>query len=160
MLNLELISIIIGILGGTGLLVGGCGYAYSSWKKGANTYKDENIVDLKLAVKLKDEIICRLNDEKTELINTHQVQITDLIKQMATLKAQFDEQSKQLAMYSQIVENRDPETLTLLKEIKDQMIKMNAHQVIQEKNVAEVAEKAETVRTDLRDKKTKVLING
>lgn len=167
MLDFDVISTLIGIFGGTGVLVAGVAYGVSSWKKGGNTYKEELIKDLKDTIVQRDSVITQLNQDKTDLIASHQIQINGLVKDIATLTAQLNEQGKKLKTYSDILENRDPQTREILEEIKGEMIRMNEHQVIQEKNVEEVAVKvkevaakvkevavkAETVRTDLKAKK-------
>ena len=138
-MNIQIISIIIGILGGLGILIAGLGYAYSSWINGSNKYKEELISDLKNTVEAKTNEIKQLTDERAVLICSHQEQITKLQKDLSELTGRFEEQSKKLMEYKTILENRDPETLAALKDIKEGIQRLNAHQVTQEKDTALVA---------------------
>lgn len=118
MLNAETISTIIGVFTGFGVMVAGCGFAYSSWRNGNNKYKDELISDQKSRLENKDLQIVELNKEITTLVKSHQGQITDLQKELSELKGAFAEQSKKLEEYRSILENRDPQTIKILTEIK------------------------------------------
>lgn len=138
-MNIQIISIIIGILGGLGILIAGLGYAYSSWVNGSNKYKEELISDLKNTVEAKTNEIKQLTDERAVLICSHQEQITKLQKDLSELTGRFEEQSKKLMEYKTLLENRDPETLAALKDIKEGIQRLNAHQVTQEKDTALVA---------------------
>ena len=138
-MNIQIISIIIGILGGLGILIAGLGYAYSSWINGSNKYKEELISDLKNTVEAKTNEIKQLTDERAVLICSHQEQITKLQKDLSELTGRFEEQSKKLMEYKTLLENRDPETLAALKDIKEGIQRLNAHQVTQEKDTALVA---------------------
>ena len=138
-MNIQIISIIIGILGGLGILIAGLGYAYSSWINGSNKYKEELISDLKNTIEVKTNEIKQLTDERAVLICSHQEQITKLQKDLSELTGRFEEQSKKLAEYKSILENRDPETLAALKDIKEGIQLLNAHQVTQEKDTKQVA---------------------
>jgi chromosome segregation ATPase len=151
MLNFELISTLIGILGGTGALVAGIAYGISCWRNGGNQYKEELIKDLKNTVQQRECVITQLNQDKTNLIINHQKQITDLQKELSKLQEIVEEQSRKLKQYADILENRDPQTLEILQQIKDEMAKLNQHQIFQEKNV-------EMVKSDLKNKKTNLTI--
>lgn len=139
MLNLQIISTIIGFFAGLGIMAAGCGYAYSSWKAGKNKYKDELITDLKATVAVKESEIIRLNQEKTVLITSHQAQLTKLQTELSELKGAFAEQSKKLEEYRAIFENRDPQTLETLMNIKKGIDSLNEHQVKSEKQTKRVA---------------------
>ena len=141
MLNLELISTIIGVCAGLGLMAGGCGYAYSTWKAGKNRYKDDLINDLKETIVSRDLTIVKLNEEKTTLITSHQQQLTVLHKELAELKGRVDEQTKKIEDYKAILQNRDPQLLEILNEIKNGIGTMNKHQENQEAKADIVAEK-------------------
>lgn len=130
MLDFKLISTIVGMFAGIGLMVGGCGYAYSTWKNGKNKYKDELILDLKSTLQVKEDEIARLNGEKTTLIVSHQKQLTDLQKQLSELEGAFKEQAKKLDDYRAILENRDPGTLGILTEIKNELAALNKGNVV------------------------------
>lgn len=118
MIDLNIISTIIGLFAGLGVMIAGCGYAYSSWKVGQMKYKDEMILDLKGRLENKDNLIARLNTEIATLVKSHQEQLTALQKELSELKGAFTEQSKKLEEYRAILENRDPATLKILKDIK------------------------------------------
>jgi len=139
MLNIQTISTIVGIFIGLGAMIGGCGYGYSSWKNGNNKYKDETISDLKIAIETKEKEISRLNEEKTILILSHQKQITEIQKELSELQGAFKEQSKKLGEYRSILENRNPELLGMLTEIKDGITTLNTHGVTSGKQAKEVA---------------------
>ena len=143
MLNIQIISTLIGIFAGIGLMVGGCGYAYSTWKSGKNKYKDELIVDLKATIASKEEQLQKLQLEKGTLIKSHQEQITELQKQLQELQIIVGVQKSKLEEYTSILENRDPKTLALLTDIKTGIDTLNSHQVTQEINTKKVAKKLE-----------------
>ena len=73
MLNIQIISTIVGVFAGFGILVAGCGYSYSTWRAGRNKYKDELIADLKATLQIKEDQILRINEEKTILITSQDV---------------------------------------------------------------------------------------
>lgn len=139
MINVAILSQIIGFFAGIGIMVAGCGYAYSAWKNGKNKYKDELIVDLKASLETKEKIITELNQEKTTLIISHQEQLTKLQKEMSALEARFEEQGKLIVEYKSILEGRDPATLKMLNDIKTGIDSLNEHQVASEKQTKEVA---------------------
>ena len=139
MLNPQIISTIVGFFAGLGICVAGCGYAYSSWKSGKNKYKDELIIDLKATITIKENEIIRLNEERTVLITSHQEQLTKLRTELSELKGRFDEQKEKLEDYKAIFENRDPQTLETLKEIKEGIISLNEYHTKSEKQTAQVA---------------------
>lgn len=126
---------------GIGIMIAGSGYAYSSWNSGKNKYKDEIISDLKVTLGLKESEITRLNEDRTLLITSHQIQITDLQKELSELKGAFTEQSKKLEEYKHILENRDPQFVTMLREISAGIKSLNAHSVVDEKQRTIVAQK-------------------
>lgn len=129
MLNLQIISTIVGIFMGIGVFVAGCGYTYSSWKASKEKYKDGIIADLKDSLALEQEKVHRLNTEKTILMTSHQTQLTEMQKELAELRGKFEEQSKKLTEYRDLLQNRDPATLKMLTEIKDAVVKLNDHGV-------------------------------
>jgi TolA-binding protein len=139
MLNVQIISILVGFLGGVGLLIGGCGYAYSSWQQGKDKYKDNLIADLKLTISQREADISQLNQDKTLLITSHQTQLTEMQKELSELQGKFSEQSKKLEEYRTILENRDPKTIKMLENISKGIETLNAHQVTQETATGKVA---------------------
>lgn len=150
MLNINIISTIIGIFIGAGVMISACGYAYSTWKSGKNKYKDELIADLKSTVTIKESEIVRLNQERTVLITSHQKQLTELQQDFAELKGRFDEQAKKLQEYREILENRDPKNTELLNEIKNGIVKLNAHHVEDAKALLKAARKVENKTEEVK----------
>jgi len=141
MLNIELISTIIGIFAGIGIMVGGCGYAYSSWKNGKNHYKDELIADLKATFAVKEEQIVTLSQEKSTLIASHQLQLNAMQRELTELRVKFEEESKKLEEYRAILQNRDPQTLEILTEIKNGIAILNENQKKSKKALIIAADK-------------------
>lgn len=139
MLDIQLISTIVGVFAGMGIMVAGCGYAYSSWKAGKNKYKDELILDLKTTLDIKEKEIVRLNEEKSTLILSHQSQLTELQKEFAALSARFDEQSKTIETYKALLEGRDPATLQMLTEIKNGIDMLNKYSMKSKERTEKVA---------------------
>lgn len=140
-LDFKIVSTIVGIFAGLGIMIGGCGYVYSSWKNGKNKYKDELIADLKATLEIKERDIGCLNAEKTTLIKSHQEQFTKLTSDFAELKGRFNEQSKKLEEYREIFQNRDSQSLQMLKEIKEGIVVLNKHHVESQKALITAAEK-------------------
>jgi len=124
-MNLELISIIIGICIGAGALFVGVGYAYSQWKAGGDKYKDNLIDTLKESVSVLEEKNKRLSEEKSLLIQSHQQQLTDLTRQFSEMKGRFEEQQKTNEQYKLLLQGRDPEQAKIMLEIRDFLGKLN-----------------------------------
>lgn len=117
-MNLELISTIVGVFSGSGILVAGLGFAYAQYKRGSSEADAKTISSLKEYIVTLEEKNKRLSDEKSQLITSHQTQLTELNKSLGILQGRFDEQTKQIDMYKQLLQGRDPEQVKVLHEIK------------------------------------------
>lgn len=115
MIDIQTISIIVGIFIGLGTLIAGSGFAYAQFKSGGDKYKDNLIETLKetaLAEKAEKE---RLAIEKNQLMVSHQEQLTQLNKDLAELRGRFDEQSKKVKEYQDILQGKDPGQLKYME---------------------------------------------
>lgn len=152
MLDIQIISQIVGLFIGIGAIIVAFAFAYSQIKLGGNKAKDDLIGTLQTTVSAKDETIRRLESEKTTLINSHQEQINTIQKELSELKGAFGEQSKKLDEYKTLLEGRDPYVLEILKKIDSGIATLNAHQITNEKATKIVAEKAQIVADRLEQK--------
>lgn len=107
-MSIELISVIIGAFIGLGSLIAGCGFAYAQFKTGSDRAKDDLIGTLRSTAEAEKAEKERLSQERTELINSHQAQLTQLNKDFSELKGRFDEQTKRASEYKEILQGRDP----------------------------------------------------
>lgn len=117
-MDLQTVSVIVGIFIGLGAMIAGIGYAYAQYKSGGDKYKDNLIDTLKATAEAERTERERLAKEKTELLMNHQVQITTLTKDQAELKGRLDEQSKKADEYKALLLGRDPELQKILSEIR------------------------------------------
>lgn len=108
MLDLALISTIIGFFIGLGTLVAGIGFAYAQFKSGGNKAKDDLIDTLKETALVEKEKADRLEKEKATLINSHQSQLNDLNNKMGKLQGLYEASEKSKAEYLSILQGRDP----------------------------------------------------
>lgn len=118
-MNLDLISSIIGLLTGFGVLLVGAGFGFGQLKIGGSKAKDELIKDLKDAKALLEDKLAKLAEERTQLITSHQAQITELTKNLGVLQGRFDAQVKEVESYKLILQGRDPGQTEIMKEIRD-----------------------------------------
>jgi len=118
-LNTEILSTIFGLLAGSGALLAGMGFAYAQLKRGGSEADTKTIASLKEYIDTLEEKNKRLTEEKSQLINSHQTQLTELNKAIGVLQGRFDEQTRQLEIYKQLIQGRDPEHMRVLKEIKE-----------------------------------------
>lgn len=108
MIDIQLISIIVGIFIGLGTLVAGIGFAYAQFKTGGDKAKDDLIKTLRDTATAEKAERERLASERTELITSHQLQLTQLNKDFSELKGRFDEQTKRAQEYKELLQGRDP----------------------------------------------------
>lgn len=125
MLNTEILSTIFGLLAGSGALLAGMGFAYAQLKRGGSEADSKTIASLKEYIDTLEEKNKRLTEEKSRLINSHQMQLTELNKAIGVLQGRFDEQTKQLEIYKQLIQGRDPEHMQVLKEIKEALQRLD-----------------------------------
>ncbi len=118
MLDVQLISTIVGISIGLGTLIAGMGYAYSQYKTGGDKYKDSLIETLKESIAVLEEKNKKQSEERSMLLVSHQKQLTELTTNLGILQGRFDELSKKAEEYKMILQGRDPEQLKMLTEIK------------------------------------------
>lgn len=119
MINIEAISTLIGMFAGVGVLFAGMGFAYAQLKRGGSEADTKTIASLKEYIATLEEKNKRLTEEKSQLITSHQVQLSQLNKDLGILQGRLDEQAKQAEIYKQLIQGRNPEQMDLLKEIKD-----------------------------------------
>ncbi len=155
MLNITLFSQIVGFAIGAGAVIIALAFAYSQIKLGDGNAKKELIQTLQETVTAKEETISRLEKEKTNLVLSHQVQLTQLTKDLSELRGRFDELTKQNTEYKAILQGRDPDTLNTLKmltEIKDGIVTLNQHHELSEKVLLERSTKTATSLLEAADK--------
>ena len=124
-MNLELISAIIGVSIGIGAITIAIGYAYAQFKSGGDKYKDNLIDTLKESVAVLEAKNKQQAEERTQLLTSHQVQLTDLNKELGILQGRFDEQTRQLEAYKTLLQGRDPEQIKIMTEIREALVNLN-----------------------------------
>ena len=125
MINIELISTIVGVFIGLGALLAGIGFAYAQFVSGGDKYKDNLIETLKESISTLEEKNKKQVEERTVLISSHQAQLTQLTKDFSELKGRFEEQAKTTEQYRELLQGRDPQMLETLHEIKGFMKSMS-----------------------------------
>lgn len=108
MLNITLISTIIGIFIGFGTLIAGIGFAYAQFKSGGSKAKDDLIDTLKETALVEQEKADRLEKEKAILVGSHQAQLNELNNKIGKLQGLYEAAEKNRAEYLSILQGRDP----------------------------------------------------
>ena len=121
MINIDIISVILGSVGSLGLLSAGIGYGWGQFKRGGDEVDSKLIVQQKEYIVALEDKNAKQTAERTNLINSHQVQLTDLNKQLGILQGRLDEQGKKLEEYKSLLEGRDPQMISALREIREFM---------------------------------------
>lgn len=147
MLDTLTVSTIFGFFAGIGILVAGSGYAYAQYKRGGSDADVKTIISLREYIETLEDKNKRLSEEKSQLINSHQVQITELTKNMGVLQGRFDEQAKQVEMYTKILQGRDPEMMAVLGEIKELLKRLDIKSLVNQKR-NESIDKASATTSD------------
>lgn len=98
MLNLQLISTIVGFFIGLGVLIAGGGYAYSQFKIGGAKYKDDLISTLESALEA---------ERKKSQDMQHQINIMQ--GEIGKLKGLHESNEKRIEDYKSILQGRSPE---------------------------------------------------
>jgi hypothetical protein len=125
-MDIQTVSVIVGVFMGLGTFIAGTGFAYAQYKAGGDKYKDSLIDTLKEAITLEQDKNKRLSEERTELIASHQQQITSLTKDFAELKGRFDEQAKKAEEYKALLQGRDPEQQEFMRVVLAEIKKNQA----------------------------------
>ncbi len=108
MIDLQLISLIIGICVGLGTLIAGCGFAYAQFKTGGDKAKDDLIETLKETAAVEKAKASRLAEEKTTIVNSHQIQINELNTKIGKLTGLYEAAEQSKKEYLLILQGRDP----------------------------------------------------
>ena len=122
---MQTISVIVGLFIGVGTIIMAIGYFYSQVKLGGDKYKDNLISTLKETVAALEERNKRLSEEKNQLIVSHQAQLTQLTKELGELKGAFLTEQKRASEYKDLLLQKDPQQMQILKEIKSLMKTLN-----------------------------------
>lgn len=107
-LNLQTISVIVGIFIGLGTLIAGCGFAYAQFKTGGDKAKDDLIDTLKETAVVERDKAARLAAERVTLVDSHQVQINQLNERIGKLQGLYEASEQSKKEYLEILQGRDP----------------------------------------------------
>lgn len=182
MIDLQLISIIIGIFAGLGTLIAGSGFAYAQFKTGGDKAKDDLIQTLRdtaTAERVEKE---RLAEEKITLVNSHQTQINQLNERIGKLQGLYEASEQSKKDYLAILQGRDPaqkafmelltkaamssnevtaqsqkymaDTIAILGEIRTFMAGLNESSTANQKFLSEVAHDTKSGEGETLRKKT------
>lgn len=106
---------IFGGLAGLGVFAASVGWVVVQFKSGGVKAKDDLIVTLKDALAIEQDKTKKLSEEKSQLITSHQTQLNEINKAMGVLQGKFEEQSKKVEEYKQILQGRNPEQTEFMK---------------------------------------------
>lgn len=121
-LTLKTAQIILEVLAGLGILIAGFGFAYAQFKSGANKAKDDLVNTLQDALKVEKDKNAELMASNTELVASHQTQLTDLTQQVGKLQGLYEQSEKQKNEYLLILQGRDKESLAYKKAVLEVMV--------------------------------------
>lgn len=107
-IDLQIISVIVGILIGLGTLIAGCGFAYAQFKTGGDKAKDDLIQTLKETAIVERDKSIRLSEEKATLVDSHQAQINELKREIGKLQGLYEASESSKKEYLSILQGRDP----------------------------------------------------
>ena len=166
MIDLELISLIVGVFTGLGVLIAGIGFSYAQFKSGGDKAKDDLIDTLKETAVVEREKAARLATEKVTLVDSHQTQINQLTEKIGKLQGLYEASEQSKKEYLAILQGRDPaqqafmelltkaasdsqkitvqsqqymqDTIKVLGEIRTFMEKLNEKAATNQKFIAEV----------------------
>jgi len=108
MIDLELISLIVGVFTGLGVLIAGIGFSYAQFKSGGDKAKDDLIDTLKETAVVEREKAARLATEKVTLVDSHQTQINQLTEKIGKLQGLYEASEQSKKEYLAILQGRDP----------------------------------------------------
>lgn len=116
MANLQILQVLAAISTG-GLIFLTIGYfAAQFFQGGRNRNKDDIETENSLNTYLKNQVA-----GFKEIVEIQNKKIVELGEKIAELSGAMNEKDKTIAKYLEILQNRNPELLTVLKEIKDFM---------------------------------------
>jgi len=145
MINLDYLSVIIGIFAGLGTLIAGIGFAYAQFKSGGDKAKDDLIDTLKETALVEREKATRLAEEKATIVGSHQTQINELSNKIGKLQGLYEAAEANKKEYLSILQGRDPqqkvfmeETTRILVEIRMFMEKLNKDSNLNKKFLSDV----------------------
>lgn len=136
---------IIGGIGSLGILALGIGYLWSQFIRGKKSGSKENIdAENTLVTYLKNQV-----EGFAKIVKEQDIKFVALGKEIAALKATIDEKDKTIEKYLGILQNRNPEldtfikesrirqehTLEIMTQIKDCMVNINTHMQKHEKDL-------------------------
>lgn len=150
MINIELISVIVGVFIGLGTLVAGCGFAYAQFKTGSDKAKDDLITTLRATADAEKAEKERLAAERTELVNSHQLQLTQLNKDIAELRGRFDEVQKRANEYKEILQGKDPAQQKFMEIVLKQIEEGQKTQPQVQKYMQETTQILQEIRTFMK----------
>lgn len=146
-----------GGLAGIGILLAGIGFAYAQFRAGASKAKDDLIQTLRdtaIAEKQKAE---RLAAEKVTIIDSHQVQINELNKEIGILRGTLDATNLKVKEYTTLLQGRNPEQIEFMKVVLESVKASNSYM----KDTTVILGEIKTFMEELNNKgmKTESFIN-
>lgn len=107
-IDVNILSVIVGLFVGLGTLIAGIGFAYAQFKAGGDKAKDALIDTLKEQAVAEREKAARLAEEKVTLVDSHQIQINELNNKIGKLQGLYESAEQSKKEYLAILQGRDP----------------------------------------------------
>ena len=107
-MDFTIITTIVGIFAGIGLLIAGIGYGYAQFRTGANKAKDELVETLEKQLEIEREKTKQWEAEKQTLVASHQTQLNKLTQDVGKLQGLNEANEKKIKEYQDILQGRDP----------------------------------------------------
>ncbi len=132
------------IAGGITALAVGLGYAYAKFKQGGATEKRETIDTESSTLSLLQQKVGALtklvedkDKENKDSSEANRQRNEGLAREISRLQGQIEEKDKKIKEYLEIIQNRDPQLLTVLKDLHALMARietqLNGHKVLKGK---------------------------
>lgn len=118
---------ILAIPVGVGTLFALIGVGWAQFKAGGEKFKDNTIDSLKESLQISEEKNKKLTEEKNQLVVSHQESINKLIHDLGQLTGRFEEQSKLVEEYKQILQGRGPDDVKYREESRLFMLSMSKY---------------------------------